>query len=334
MKNSDEMKINTGKFIKAQDNAAMLMFLSLLLYVCAVIISAVLSASVPVLKDNAPVNELVLAVLYALYTFVPVLLFCRLKKRNFKKAVTFKKGNKGSFAAGVFALGVVFFAQFAAFLIQSAVKNAFGVDISSVSYSGYTDPSVLAVRVVYVVIMPAVFEEILTRGFILAELLPYGKRFAVIVSGLLFSLMHMNPLQLPFAFISGVALAYTVIRCGTLRAAAAVHFANNALCVLFYTLYAYAEEGKIPQSAAVITESVITAALIAAGVAACVYLLKKKRFAPDKTDEDAALCTVTDEKMKADLRGGLRGKLSYSLVLYALVALAFAYGRLILLWNT
>lgn len=45
----------------------------------------------------------------------------------------------------------------------------------------------------------------LFRGYFLRLLRPYGTWFAVIVTAILFALMHGNILQIPFAFLVGLA---------------------------------------------------------------------------------------------------------------------------------
>jgi hypothetical protein len=157
-----------------------------------------------------------------------------------------------------------------------------------------------------------VFEELAMRGIVLGELLPFGKSFAVIASGALFALMHMNPVQLPFAFIAGTAMAYAALSCGTLRVSVTVHFINNFLSVLFLSLPEF-----LSPEISFIAELSVSVVIFAAGTAAGVYLIRHRR------DEDAgktALCTVTDEPLKVDLRDGLHGKISPLLVIYACTA--------------
>ena len=60
----------------------------------------------------------------------------------------------------------------------------------------------------------------------------YGDRFAVIMSSFVFALMHGNMVQIPFAFIAGIALGYAVIKTGSLWTGIIVHFINNSMAVL------------------------------------------------------------------------------------------------------
>jgi membrane protease YdiL (CAAX protease family) len=79
-------------------------------------------------------------------------------------------------------------------------------------------------------VLPAVFEEVLCRGFILSGLrnvMP--SRVAVIVCALLFALLHFDPARLPFTFCAGLALSWVAIETGSLLYPVLMHFAYNFL---------------------------------------------------------------------------------------------------------
>lgn len=93
----------------------------------------------------------------------------------------------------------------------------------------YLEPDRLSllINIVIFALLPAVFEEMVFRGYFLRVLRPYGGRFAVVVSALLFSLMHGNVLQIPFALIVGLALGWLAVRTGRIWPAMLLHFLNN-----------------------------------------------------------------------------------------------------------
>ncbi len=63
----------------------------------------------------------------------------------------------------------------------------------------------------YASILAPISEEIFFRGYILRTLRPYGKRFAIFGSALLFGLFHGNLLQAPYALIVGLVLGYVTV---------------------------------------------------------------------------------------------------------------------------
>ena len=74
-------------------------------------------------------------------------------------------------------------------------------------------------------------EETVFRGAVLRTLLPRMKsRWAAIaISAALFSLVHMNPAQMPFAFVAGLMLGWLYSRTGSILPGVAYHWVNNTM---------------------------------------------------------------------------------------------------------
>lgn len=83
-----------------------------------------------------------------------------------------------------------------------------------------------------VAIIPAIVEEAAIRGIVMPPLRKYGDRFAIVMSAIIFAIMHSNMLQIPFAFIAGIVLGYFAIATNSLWTAIAIHAANNLLSVI------------------------------------------------------------------------------------------------------
>lgn len=93
----------------------------------------------------------------------------------------------------------------------------------------------LAVDVLKTAAIPALVEELAFRGIALGSLRKFGDRFAIVMSSLLFGLLHGNLIQVPFAFCVGLVMAYTVVRTGSIVPAVIIHFINNSMsCLLSY----------------------------------------------------------------------------------------------------
>lgn len=78
----------------------------------------------------------------------------------------------------------------------------------------------------YASILAPVWEELLFRGFILRTLRPYGKRFSVLCSALLFGLFHGNLLQTPYAILMGLLFGYVTVEY-SIGWAVLLHMFNN-----------------------------------------------------------------------------------------------------------
>ena len=78
----------------------------------------------------------------------------------------------------------------------------------------------------YVGLLAPIWEEILFRGFVMRRLQPFGKKFAIIASALLFGLYHANVVQSPYAFAVGLVLGYVAMEYSVLWAMV-LHMINN-----------------------------------------------------------------------------------------------------------
>lgn len=109
--------------------------------------------------------------------------------------------------------------------LLEALLNGFGLSVMETmdSVSGSADTISMFV---YMGILAPLSEEILFRGVVLDALRPYGKRFAILGSAVLFGLFHGNLLQTPYAFLVGLVLGYVTVE-HSLIWAVVLHLFNN-----------------------------------------------------------------------------------------------------------
>lgn len=87
-----------------------------------------------------------------------------------------------------------------------------------------------------IVLLPAVSEEILCRGFILSGLRSVlGKWESIIVCAALFAVLHLQLIRIPFAFVPGLAISYIAWESRSLVLPIAMHFLHNGIlfCILW-----------------------------------------------------------------------------------------------------
>lgn len=73
-------------------------------------------------------------------------------------------------------------------------------------------------------------EEFVFRGAVEGTLLKTTSPWAaILISALLFGIIHMNPIQIPFAFIIGILLGWLFYKTGSLIPGILAHFINNAI---------------------------------------------------------------------------------------------------------
>lgn len=78
-------------------------------------------------------------------------------------------------------------------------------------------------------------EEMIMRGAVLRTLLNTmrSKWGAIAVSAAIFSLIHMNPAQMPFAFVAGLFLGWLYSRTGSILPGVVFHWVNNTVVFVF-----------------------------------------------------------------------------------------------------
>lgn len=113
-----------------------------------------------------------------------------------------------------------------------------------VQLSRFSAPVVYLFYALSLSVGPALSEELAFRGLILQGLRSsLGAVSAVVLSALLFGVMHLDPLQGLGAFITGLYLGYLTVRSGSIYPAIAAHGVNN----LWATLEASLRQAFNPQ---------------------------------------------------------------------------------------
>ena len=131
-----------------------------------------------------------------------------------------------------------------------------------------------------VALLPAIFEEIIFRGFLLKGMRAFGTMGAVLISGALFALFHQNPAQTIYQFCCGAAFALIAVRAGSILPTMVSHFINNAL-ILTLTKY-----GVSSFPTPVFITVVCVSALCLVGSLAWLLVKEKQPLAPlEKTEQ-------------------------------------------------
>lgn len=130
------------------------------------------------------------------------------------------------------AFGVCLFGNIITSYFDIALESVFGFEMEMPEMPE-TPKSVVGVLFFYLstAVVPALVEEIALRGIIMQPLRRYGDMFAILCSSIIFGLMHCNLLQIPFAFIAGIAIGYAVTVTESVWTGVLIHFLNNAFSV-------------------------------------------------------------------------------------------------------
>ncbi len=127
---------------------------------------------------------------------------------------------------------------------------------------------------VSVAVLPALVEEFAFRGVILKIMRKHSDSLAILVSGVMFGLMHGNFTQIPFALVVGLILAFITVKTNSLIPAMLIHFLNNGLSVTLTLLYT---NTNLSVATIDIINTVIMIAISVAGIISFSILAHKQK---------------------------------------------------------
>ena len=93
--------------------------------------------------------------------------------------------------------------------------------------------------IISIAIMAPLVEELLFRGAIQGYMLRKGMKplHAILIASAIFGIVHMNPIQIPFAFAIGLIFGWLYYRTGSVVPGIIGHFINNSIaCIQMATL--------------------------------------------------------------------------------------------------
>ncbi len=123
----------------------------------------------------------------------------------------------------------------------------------------------------WMVLIAPVFEEVLFRGGLLNSLKKHGNWFAVIVSGLLFGLAHVNIAQMLYATALGIMLGMMYVRAGSVVPCIIAHICINFFGITIATFYGAGNMGVLAILGLLVVAAVIT------GIVLLIITLAKHR---------------------------------------------------------
>lgn len=120
-------------------------------------------------------------------------------------------------------------------MLSAIIDLITGLKTSNAVSDMVTDTNPLII-LFFVVIMAPIVEEFLCRKLIIDHTLKYGEWTAILLSGLIFALIHGNFFQFFYAFALGALMAFIYIRTGRLRYTIIFHMIINTIGGLLPTL--------------------------------------------------------------------------------------------------
>ena len=168
--------------------------------------------------------------------------------------------------------------------------SLFGVELYSPDIPMPTGAVGVITSILRVVVVAALTEELVLRGYVMGNLRKYGDTFAILASSIVFALMHGNLVQAPFALIAGFGLGYLSVKTGSIWTGIAIHAGNNFIS----TAVSYAMD-ILPEETVNVIYVFILYGFMVFGMIALWLLKNNEDLLPIRKDY---LMTTTKEKLK------------------------------------
>ena len=169
---------------------------------------------------------------------LPLFLYSKIMKKNLKQ--TFY--NFGFRKVSLTTIWVAIILGICMFVLINYFSSLWTTILDLLGFKfavGTQDYSVLNffLSILFVGILPAICEETTHRGLVLNSIKKNGNIRAIVITGLLFGLMHFNVVQFGYAFLVGMLLCLVTLVSHSIYPAMIMHFVNNFLSVfLSYSL--------------------------------------------------------------------------------------------------
>lgn len=182
------------------------------------------------------------------------------------------------FSAVPFGFFICLIANYISNIIVSLTETS-GVELTSPDFSA---PESVAGKILYVIsiaVIPPLVEEFAVRGVVMQPLRRYGDGFAIIVSSIIFGIMHGNLVQAPFAFVAGLGMGYAVCLTNSIWTGVLIHFCNNFYSAMISILVMEIKDETLLNTTLLVL-TIVLYILSIAGTVVFAFVRRRKRINP------------------------------------------------------
>ncbi len=243
-------------------------------------------------------------------------LFSFLRKQKLKQTLDMYGFHKINFKAILLSvlIGVlVYFATIFVATFFSAILKLFGYEKTSSSVMQSYPVWLLILELLFTAVLPGICEEVANRGMMLNSYKKMGAKKAILLSGLLFGLMHLNIEQFFYATIIGFFFGFVALLTDSIYPTMIMHFTNNAVS----TLMGFSIFNKLPIGTTINNflnslasgNAFVSILLIFALVMSIIFLLIYLTLQLFKQTRVQKITQLANELMKTELRKEIMGDL-------------------------
>ena len=175
-------------------------------------------------------------------------------------------------------VAIIAFAGIYAFnlLLSLVIYPLLGLDYNMVELFDVNASSPIALKILLflsLAITPGIFEELLFRKGLIDLFSPYGRKFAIVLSAIIFAFIHLNISQGIFAFGAGLIFGLVYVLTNDIKTSMLIHALNNGLAVLALIL---------PELLLIIPSILIIIVIIVGIILFIRYMIKNKPLKGEK----------------------------------------------------
>ena len=207
------------------------------------------------------------------------------------------------------------------------------IPLELISPQDYSNPSVV-IMYMTTALAPAFAEDFLFRGVIYGNLRPFGKTQAILISSVLFALMHQNIGQFFYTFVGGVAMALMYELTGNIWCSILYHMFNNELAVLTEVLY-YGKFGDAVEPLLMLWDTIVLV-LGSISILILIFYYKRKASEAKSVTDPSVLGGQGTENIavydtSVDRTTVIRGLKAPGMIVFVALALASAVGTYLMI---
>lgn len=189
------------------------------------------------LSSTANISGLCICI--ALYIFcvsAPVSMAFSIKKGHYAEDHAYYTGFPSLFQT-LCAVGTTFTISYTVtailYLAFSFIAGMLGYNFTPPTPETPDGPGPISLFILYLCILPALSEEFLTRGLVANALKKFGKGFAVVVSAIVFMMMHSSVANYAFSLFAGLCIGYFALRFNSIWLGVIIHLCINLNSAVF-----------------------------------------------------------------------------------------------------
>lgn len=263
-----------------------LLFFNIVLYVVITEIVIVVNSY---FSYNEPDTYLTRIIVQTFGILLPLILYSKSKDINFTEFYRIKPLSIKNCLV-ILGLGVCW--QFIGYILKFATTSLFALFKVSYTVNAQKNPisdssGELVLALLALAILPAIAEELLFRGLVVRAYEKCGTKSTIVISAVLFSILHLDIMNILATFFMGILLAYVVVKTDSILSGILLHFSNNLAATVIILIMSR-------------SKSVSSAFIVFLGFAAIIlffFLLSlfgrmniKSKYIPQKKSVTTELC--------------------------------------------